>query len=67
MGLKGFARSWLMNLPSGSIDSWEDLYHQFVANFQGTFERPGMESDLHAVVQCKVKSLKQFIQCFSQV
>jgi hypothetical protein len=49
------------------VFSWEDLCHQFVANFQGTFERPGTESDLHAVVQRKGESLRQFIQRFSQV
>jgi hypothetical protein len=26
-------RSWLMNLPEGSISSWADLCHQFVGAY----------------------------------
>ena len=67
MGLKGAALSWMMHLPPGSIHSWEDLCGQFVANFQGTYERPGMENDLHDVVQREGETLRKFIQRFSQV
>lgn len=38
MVLKDAARSWLMNLPEGSIFSWFELCAQFVSNFKGTFE-----------------------------
>jgi hypothetical protein len=31
--LKGSARAWLKSLPSGSINSREDLIHDFVQNF----------------------------------
>nr|AAT93943.1 putative polyprotein [Oryza sativa Japonica Group] len=41
MALKGQARGWLMNLPSVSVHSWEDLYQQFTMNFQGTYPCPG--------------------------
>ena len=56
-----------MNLPPGSIGSWDDLCHQFVANFQGTFTCPGLECDLHAVKQHEGETLWCFIQHFSQV
>ena len=67
VALRGSARSWLMNLPPGSISSWDDLCHQFVANFQGTFTRLGLECDLHAVKQQEGETLRRFIQRFSQV
>ena len=56
-----------MNLPPGSISSWDDLCHQFVANFQGTFTRPGLECDIHVVKQQEGETLRCFIQHFSQV
>ncbi len=35
MALKDGARSWLLNLPPGSISSWDEMRDRFVANFQG--------------------------------
>src|SRR5581483_10329296 len=67
MVLSGPARSWMMNLPRESIDSWAELSRQFVANFIGTCARPGTEADLHAVCQQNGKSLRAFNQRFSQV
>ena len=40
MALKDSARSWLLNLPSGSISSWDEMRDRFIANFQGTRDRP---------------------------
>lgn len=61
MALKGQARSWLMTQPLDSIHSWEDLYQQFVTNFQGTYPRLGEEADLHAVQQRDEESLRSYI------
>ena len=36
MALKDGARSWLLNLPPGSISSWGVMRDRFVTNFQGT-------------------------------
>ncbi len=33
MALKDGARSWLLNLPPGSISSWDEMRDRFVANF----------------------------------
>ena len=33
MALKDGARSWLLNLPPGSISSWNEMRDHFVANF----------------------------------
>jgi hypothetical protein len=45
------ARSWLMNLPEGSLTSWQELCHQFIANFESTYPRLGNETNLHTVQQ----------------
>ena len=40
MALKDGARSWLLNLTEGSVSSWEEMRSRFIANFQGTRDRP---------------------------
>jgi hypothetical protein len=67
MALTGTARSWLMNLPKGSLTSWAELCHQFTANFESAYTRSSNEVDLHTVHQCPGESLQSFIQRFSQV
>jgi hypothetical protein len=67
MALKDAARTWLMNLPEASISSWRELCKQFVANFKGTYERPLMFNDLHAVRQLPGEMLRKYIQRFKQV
>jgi hypothetical protein len=67
VALTGTARSWLMNLPEGTLDSWPELCRQFTANFESAYARPGNETDLHAVQQHPGESLRSFIQRFSQV
>jgi hypothetical protein len=61
------ARSWLMNLLEGTLDSWSELCRQFTANFESAYARPGNETDLHAIQQRPGESLRTFIQWFSQV
>ena len=39
VAFRGTVRSWLMNLPPGSIGSWGELYEQFTTNFSGLFHR----------------------------
>jgi hypothetical protein len=62
VAMTDMARSWLMNLPKGSLTSWEELRHQFMVNFESTYARPGNEVDLHAVQQRLGESLQSFIQ-----
>jgi hypothetical protein len=45
------ARTWLMNLPEGTLDSWPELCRQFTTNFESAYARPDNETDLHAVQQ----------------
>ena len=51
MALKDGARSWLRNLPVGSISSWGEMRERFVANFQGTRNRPPTAGDLRRIKQ----------------
>jgi hypothetical protein len=56
-----------MNLPEGTLDSWSELCHQFMANFKNAYAQSGNETNLHAVQQRLGESLCSFIQWFSQV
>ena len=46
MALKGGAHSWLLNLPVGSVSSWDEMRDRSIANFQGTRDRPPAAGDL---------------------
>jgi hypothetical protein len=47
--LTGMARSWLINLPKGSVTSWDQLCAMFFGNFQGTYKRPSTAETLKTV------------------
>jgi Retrotransposon gag protein. len=66
VALADSARSWLHGLPRGTIGSWAELRDHFIANFQGTFERPGTQYDLYNVIQKPEKSLQDYIRRFSE-
>ena len=51
MELKDGARTWLLNLPPGSISSWDETRTRFIANFQGTRNQPPAVSDLRRIKQ----------------
>jgi hypothetical protein len=61
VALTGTTRSWLMNLPEGTLTSWQELCRQFMANFEGVYPQPGNETDLHAIQQRPGESLRSFI------
>jgi hypothetical protein len=67
VALTRMARSWLMNIPEGTLDSWSEWCCQFTINFESAYARSGNETDFHTVQQCPGKSLRSFIQWFSQV
>jgi hypothetical protein len=56
-----------MNLPEGTLTSWQESCRQFTANFESAYVRPGSETDLHVVRQRPGESLRSFIQRFFQV
>ena len=57
MALKDGARTWLLNLPPGSISSWDEMRTRFIANFQGTRDRPPAAGDLHRIKQQRGETL----------
>jgi hypothetical protein len=67
VALTGMTRSWLINLPEGTLDSWSEMCHQFTANFESAYAQSSNEIDLHAIQQRPGESLRTFVQRFSQV
>jgi 1-acyl-sn-glycerol-3-phosphate acyltransferase len=63
--LTGTTRSWLMNLPEGTLTSWQELCRQFTTNFKSAYSQPGNETNPHVVQQCMEESPCSFIQRFS--
>jgi hypothetical protein len=49
MTLTRAARSWLLNLPEGSITFWDLLCAMFNGNFQGTYEHPSTVETLKTI------------------
>ena len=65
MALKNGARTWLLNLPPGTISSWNEMRTRFVANFQGTRDRPAAVSDMRRIKQQPGETLQKYIQRFN--
>ena len=57
-------QDWLTGLPENSIDSWGELCAKLIENFQGTYQKPGIDWDLYQLHQKKGESLREFIQRF---
>ena len=49
--LVGFARTWLNNLPPGSINSYLDFEKAFVSSFDHTYPKPNRAQELSRLVQ----------------
>ena len=67
MALKDGVRSWLLNLTEGSIYSREGMRSRFIANFQGTRDRPPAAGDLRRIKQQPGATLHKYIQRFNNV
>jgi hypothetical protein len=61
------ARSWPINLPKGSIHSWDQLCAIFIGNFQGTYERPSTAETLKTIKQKHDESLRDYVKRFCNV
>jgi hypothetical protein len=62
--LSGAVRSWLINLPEGSIHSWDELCAMFIGNFQGTYEHPSTTETLKAIKQKHGEGLRDYVMHF---
>jgi hypothetical protein len=67
VALSGPARTWLMNLTTGSVYSWEEFCARFMANFASSYQQHGVEAHLHAIRQEPRETLQKFISCFTKV
>ena len=48
-------------LPMGSISSWGEMRDRFIANFQGTRDRPPATRDLRRIKQQPGETLQKYI------
>ena len=62
MALKDGAQTWLLNLAPGTISSWDEMRTRFIANFQGTRDRPPAVSDMRRIKQQPGETLQKYIQ-----
>jgi hypothetical protein len=62
--LTGATRSWLINLPDGSVTLCDQLCAMFIGNFQGTYERPSTAETLKTIRQKHDESLWDYVKCF---
>jgi hypothetical protein len=60
--LSGAARSYLINLPEGSIYTRDQLCAIFIRNFQGTYERPSTTETLKTIRQKHDESLWDYVK-----
>jgi hypothetical protein len=64
MALSGVARSWLINLPEGSIYTWDQLCTMLIRNFQGTYKHPSTAETLKTIKQKYDESLRDYMKHF---
>jgi hypothetical protein len=64
MALTGMARSWLINLPKGSITSWDQICAMFIGNFLGTYDCPSTVEALKTIKQKHDESLWNYVKHF---
>jgi hypothetical protein len=64
MALSSAARSWLINLPKGTVYNWDQLCAMFIRNFQGTYEHPSTAETLKAIKHKSDESLREYVKHF---
>jgi hypothetical protein len=62
--LSGTTRSWLIDLPEGSIYTWNQLCAMFIGNFQGTYEHPSTAETLKTIRHKHDESLWDYVKHF---
>jgi hypothetical protein len=64
MTLSSMTRSWLINLPEGSIYTWDQLCCMFIRNFHSTYEHPSTAETLKTIKQKHDESLWDYVKYF---
>jgi hypothetical protein len=62
--LIGMIRSWLINLPEGSITLWDQLCTMFIGNLHGMYECPSTAKTLKTIRQKHDESLRDYMKHF---
>jgi hypothetical protein len=62
--LSGADRSWIINLPKNTIQTWDQLCTIFIGNFQGTYGRPFTMETLKIIKQKHRESLCDYVKHF---
>jgi hypothetical protein len=62
--LSDTARSWPINLPKGSIYTWDQLCTMFIENLQGIYKRPSTAETLKIINQKQDESLWDYVKYF---
>ncbi|KAF4401750.1 hypothetical protein G4B88_000798 [Cannabis sativa] len=65
-GLRGPALHWFHNLPSGTVNSYQDLILRFQANFAISVRTAKVDTDLMLIHQHLDEPLEHFINRFSE-
>ncbi|KAF4373699.1 hypothetical protein G4B88_030042 [Cannabis sativa] len=65
-GLRGPALRWFHNLPSSTVNSYQDLILRFQANFAISVRTAKVDTDLMLIHQCLDEPLEHFINRFSE-
>ncbi|KAF4382116.1 hypothetical protein F8388_001261 [Cannabis sativa] len=65
-GLRGPALRWFHNLPSGTVNSYQDLILRFQANFAISARTAKVDTDLMLIHQRLDEPLEHFINRFSE-
>jgi hypothetical protein len=62
--LSGVTRSWLINLPKGSIYTCDQLCTMFIENFQGTYECSSTAETMKTINEKHNESLRDYVKYF---
>jgi hypothetical protein len=62
--LSSVARSWLVNLPRGTIYNRDQLCAMFINNFQGIYEHPSTTETLKNIKQKPGENLRDYMKHF---
>jgi len=64
--LRREAMMWYKNFKRNSVDSWDELHHEFTVHFTTSKTQPKMIVSLEAVIQGKNESLQDYIERFNK-
>jgi hypothetical protein len=59
--LEGPTRTWLNNLPAGSINGWVDFEEEFVSNFTSIYKRPNRPQQLASCWQGEYETDRDYL------